>query len=130
MPQYKVKPGQKGFYNGRLYDSNGKRPVLVTGEPIEGKIPSWLIPVQKEAESVAAQRQAAADLAAANAKDAINAAKAAQKAAKAAKEEADSFVKGGTVPPAPPAPPVLDDKVEEAVVTFTEAPKPSVVETL
>jgi hypothetical protein len=57
MPQYDVKPGKKGFYNGTLYEHNGKRPILVTDEPIpEDKIPSWVTP--RMVESVAAATQA------------------------------------------------------------------------
>ena len=44
MPQYKVK--SVGFYEGKLYDPEGKRKVLNTDKPFpKGKIPSWVEPI-------------------------------------------------------------------------------------
>jgi len=44
MPQYKVK--SIGFYDGKLYDPEGKRKVLNTVKPFpKGKTPSWLEPL-------------------------------------------------------------------------------------
>lgn len=62
MPQYRVKQGEKGFFNGRLYDSNGKRPVLTTDEPLD-PIPSWVEPIKfasdQDAEDAIAMTKAA-----------------------------------------------------------------------
>lgn len=49
MYSYKVK--EKGFFNGKIYDPNGKRPVLHRDEPFPKKngkeqVPSWLEPVK------------------------------------------------------------------------------------
>lgn len=58
MPSYKVL--QQGFFNGRLYDPKGKRPVLHTEEPFpfkvdkDGKktkvedVPSWVERMKEE----------------------------------------------------------------------------------
>lgn len=43
MPTYKAK--SKGFYNGKVYDPNGKRPKLRTEKPLK-KVPSWLEQVE------------------------------------------------------------------------------------
>lgn len=45
MPRYKVK--EKGFYEGKLYDPNGKRPFVHTDKPIK-KVPLWLEAVKAE----------------------------------------------------------------------------------
>lgn len=55
MPAYKVK--EKGFYEGRLYDPNGKRPVL-TRDKAFNKCPAWLEPIKGESASEAKARQA------------------------------------------------------------------------
>lgn len=57
MPQYKViKPG---FYNGKMYDPDGKRPVLVTDKPFpKDKTPSWVLPMKGRSQS-AAEKEAA-----------------------------------------------------------------------
>lgn len=51
MHSYKVK--EKGFFNGKIYDPNGKRPVLHRDEPFPKKngkeqVPSWLEPIKAE----------------------------------------------------------------------------------
>ena len=45
MPKYKVI--EKGFYEGKLYDPNGKRQFVFTDKPFK-KIPSWLEAVKAE----------------------------------------------------------------------------------
>ena len=57
MPQYRVK--ERGFFNGRIYDPNGKRPVLVTAEPLD-KVPSWLEPILHGSEE--AEKEAIAQI--------------------------------------------------------------------
>lgn len=59
MPQYKVL--KQGFYNGKLYDPNGKRPVLDTDKPFTKKnpMPSWLGEMPKESAEVKKAREAA-----------------------------------------------------------------------
>lgn len=52
MPSYRVK--SKGFYDGLMYDPEGKRGVLHTEEPFPMKdkkeqVPSWLEPMKSEA---------------------------------------------------------------------------------
>lgn len=66
MPRYKVK--SPGFYNGKLYDPEGKRPVLETDKPFTRKnpMPKWLGDMPKESAELKAKREAyekaAADL--------------------------------------------------------------------
>lgn len=60
MPQYRVKKGMKGFYAGRLYDADGKRPFISVAEPLKEKdIPSWVEPIKQisREEQVEADRQ-------------------------------------------------------------------------
>ena len=62
MPSYKVlKPG---FYNGRLYDPEGKRPILHTNKPFPSKkkkeqVPSWLEYMETETDEQRNEREAA-----------------------------------------------------------------------
>ena len=57
MPSYKVL--KRGFFNGRLYDPEGKRTVLTTDKPFSKKnMPSWLAPMPKESESARKKREA------------------------------------------------------------------------
>lgn len=58
MPQYKVL--EPGFYNGMVYDPNGKRPVLTTDKPFtkNNPIPSWLGPMPEESAGLKAKREA------------------------------------------------------------------------
>lgn len=121
MPQYKVKVGQKGFYDGKLYDSQGKRPILVTDKPLK-PVPKWVEPLKVK--SVTAEEQAAAQKAAEEAKAAAEAAKKAEKEAAEAKAAADSKA---AAKPAKTG--KVDAKTEVDAVTFTESPK-ATVETL
>lgn len=62
MPSYKVL--KKGFFHGKLYDPEGKRPVLHTEEPFPMKdkkeqVPSWLEPIESETPAQAKKRKAA-----------------------------------------------------------------------
>lgn len=59
MPQYKVL--EKGFHGGKIYDPNGKRPVLTTDKPFTKKnpMPKWLGPMPKESAALKAKREAA-----------------------------------------------------------------------
>jgi DNA-directed RNA polymerase alpha subunit len=129
MPQYKVKQGQKGFFGGILYDSEGKRPFIVTDKPIpKDKIPNWVEPVKKKEISEAAQKQADAQKAKVEAAAAMKAAKAAEKAAKKSLQDADEFVKKqvGEKPETE-----VDQESEIASASFIDAKKPTtVVETL
>jgi len=67
MPRYKVL--SPGFYDGRLYDPEGKRPVLYTDKPFTkaNPMPSWLgnMPEEsataKKARIAAEKKQATAD---------------------------------------------------------------------
>ena len=54
---YKViKPG---FFNGKLYDPEGKRDTLTVDKPFKkDKIPSWLIVMPEESTAVKAKREA------------------------------------------------------------------------
>ena len=59
MPSYKVKA--PGFYNGKFYHPEGKRPVLHTDKPFPKKsMPSWLSDMPKESAAVKAKREAQA----------------------------------------------------------------------
>ena len=74
MPSYKVK--EKGFFDGRLYDPEGKRTELHVDEELK-PVPKWLGPIQSETPAQAKKRKtaeakankAAADKAAADKKD-------------------------------------------------------------
>lgn len=62
MPvSYKVK--SVGFFNGHMYDPNGKRPVLTVDEPLKKEnFPSWLEPepiksVKKTAKKKTAKKE-------------------------------------------------------------------------
>ena len=62
MPSYKVI--KKGFYNGTIYDPNGKRRVLHTEKPFPSKdkkeqVPSWLEAIKAETAAQAKARKAA-----------------------------------------------------------------------
>jgi len=64
MPSYKVL--KQGFFNGRLYDPEGKRPMLHTDKPFPNKpkskvenIPSWLESVKSESAAQKKKRLAA-----------------------------------------------------------------------
>ena len=47
MPSYKVM--SPGFSDGRLYDPDGKRPILYRDKPFpKGEQPSWLEPIKNE----------------------------------------------------------------------------------
>ncbi len=57
MPSYKVR--SRGFFNGKLYDPEGKRPILFTDKPFSKKsMPSWLTSMPKESAAVKAKREA------------------------------------------------------------------------
>jgi len=57
MPQYKVIA--RGFFNGRLYDPDGKRPILTTDKPFKkNEMPSWLQDMPKETAAVRKKREA------------------------------------------------------------------------
>lgn len=56
MPSYKVK--RMGFFDGRLYDPEGKRPVLHTDQELK-PIPNWLEPIESETTAQAKKRKAA-----------------------------------------------------------------------
>ena len=87
MPTYKVlKPG---FFGGRQYDPEGKRPVLHTDKPFPTKdkkeqVPSWLEPIT-ETEAERKKQQAA---------EKKNAAAAAKKAEQDQKDIADASLIG------------------------------------
>lgn len=125
MPQYKVKPGQKGFFAGKLYEAGGKRSILVTDKKLPN-VPSWLEPMKGESKS--ARAQAEAEKAAEKAKADSEAAKEAQKKASQAKAKADAEAAKESESPKEKAP--IDPATEEASVTFTESPKSTPVETL
>lgn len=56
MPQYKVI--SKGFYNGQIYDPEGKRRVLNTDLPFKkDKLPSWLAEMPKETDAAKKKRE-------------------------------------------------------------------------
>lgn len=57
MPSYKViKPG---FFGGKFYHPEGKRPVLFSSKPFSKKdMPSWLSQMPKESAAVKAKREA------------------------------------------------------------------------
>lgn len=59
MPRYKVTA--RGFYDGKLYDPLGKRPVLDTDKPFTKKnpMPSWVTEMPKESAALKAKREAA-----------------------------------------------------------------------
>ena len=62
MPSYKVL--SPGFINGRLYDPDGKRPVLHADQPFPKKggkeqVPSWLEAIQSETAAEAKKRKTA-----------------------------------------------------------------------
>ena len=122
MPQYKLKPGQKAFHKGQLYDANGKRPVLTTDEPLD-PVPSSVIPLVDESKSATAQ--AIADDAAKKAAADLKAANAAAKKAAAEKAAAD---KAAAAPGKPDAP--TDQAAEITAVNFTDTPRAGAVETL
>ena len=55
MPRYQVvKPG---FYDGKLYDPEGKRKTLTTDKAFK-KCPSWLKPIQGETAAQKKKREA------------------------------------------------------------------------
>lgn len=45
MPKYKV--NSRGFYQGRLYDPEGKRSFIFTDKPFN-PVPSWVEPIKSE----------------------------------------------------------------------------------
>ncbi len=56
MPRYKVIA--PGFFDGRLYHPDGKRPVLDTAKPFpKKKMPSWLTLMPAESEAVKEKRE-------------------------------------------------------------------------
>lgn len=121
MPQYKVKQGQKGFYEGRLYDAAGKRPILVVDKPLK-PVPSWVIPLKDESKTAA--QQAAADKQVSNASEVLAKAKQAQKKALNEKTKVDESAKVKIE-----APGEIDTSAEIDAVTFVGKPG-STVETL
>ena len=121
MPQYKVKDGQKGFFDGKLYDSNGKRPILVTDKPLK-PVPSWLLPIRKRSAVAAEQARVESELEEAD-KAAVEA-KARKARAVRDKAAIDAVASGKRSNSSP-----VDDQVEKDAVTFTEGPK-TTVETL
>jgi len=56
MPKYKVI--KKGFYAGKLFDPNGKRPFLHTDRPLK-PVPVWLEPEKEETPTEKKKRLAA-----------------------------------------------------------------------
>lgn len=58
MPQYKVIA--PGFYNGKMYNPEGKRNVLYTDKPFSKKepMPTWLATMPQESEGVRLKREA------------------------------------------------------------------------
>jgi len=57
MPSYKVK--SPGFFGGKYYHPEGKRPVLFTDKPFSKKtMPSWLAAMPKESAAVREKREA------------------------------------------------------------------------
>ena len=58
MPRYKV--DAPGFYEGRLYDPNGKRKFLNVDKPFtkKNKKPSWVSDMPQESEVVRLKREA------------------------------------------------------------------------
>jgi len=57
MPSYKVIA--PGFFDGKMYDPEGKRNVLHTDKPFKKKeMPSWLAEMPKETEAVRKKREA------------------------------------------------------------------------
>ena len=54
MPKYEVIA--KGFYQGRLYDPNGKRKNLFSDKPLK-KVPSWLKAVKAESAAEKKKRE-------------------------------------------------------------------------
>lgn len=62
MPTYKVKKDQKGFFDGQLYDANGKRPHLTVAEAFkDAELPSWVEPLEEVKEVVSKGRKTKAD---------------------------------------------------------------------
>jgi len=55
MPSYKVK--EKGFFDGMLYDPDGKRHILHTDVELES-VPKWLEPIKSETPVQAKKRKA------------------------------------------------------------------------
>lgn len=55
MPKYRVK--NKGFYDGKTYDPNGKRNFIFTDKPLK-PVPSWVEPVKAETPSEKKKRLA------------------------------------------------------------------------
>jgi len=60
MPSYKVIA--PGFFNGKFYSPEGKRPVLHTDKPFSKKnpLPSWLSAMTKESAAAKAKRESQA----------------------------------------------------------------------
>ena len=56
MPKYKVK--EKGFFDGKLYDPEGKRRHVYVNKPFK-KCPSWLEPMKAETAAEKKKREAA-----------------------------------------------------------------------
>lgn len=58
MPQYKV--NAPGFYDSKLYDPEGKRPVLYVDKPFTKKnpMPSWVSEMPKESAGLKKKREA------------------------------------------------------------------------
>lgn len=68
MPQYQVTA--VGFYNGVMYDPDGKRKTLTTDKPFpKDKIPSWLKAIKPETTDQKKKREAAEKKAAEEAAD-------------------------------------------------------------
>ena len=66
MPSYRVK--EKGFFDGKMFDPEGKRPILTVDKPFTKKnMPSWVEPI-KETAAQSKARQAAEKKATAAAK--------------------------------------------------------------
>lgn len=45
MPKYRVK--EKGFFQGKIYSPDGKRPFINTDKPLK-PVPEWVEPVKAE----------------------------------------------------------------------------------
>jgi hypothetical protein len=54
MPRYEVI--KSGFYDGKLYDPEGKRKILITADAFKN-CPSWLRPTKEESASQREKRE-------------------------------------------------------------------------
>lgn len=60
MPSYRVL--NKGFFHGRIYDPDGKRPILDVNKPFTKKtMPSWVELIEDETDDERDERMKAQD---------------------------------------------------------------------